>query len=508
MSTDEAAASNSTHPSEPPAAVPADRVSRRALLLSAGVVAAGLGATELIGRLATVPERAAAAAAERQSDIQFDIDGFIRPAELMDGIEVRFPPVHTVFATARLMWRPTTRDQRELEAALDTLEDRYRWDPAGLFTHVSYGLPYFARLPGSLVRDAVPRLLSNGRRSALEEAVPAPTDVHDDNPGIAKRRFQVPVRIERNDLLFTFRTDVASHATDAIRWLAGSNSLAGRSVRSPRLGALLSFTSVRSMFVQRGLPRRIADRQGMPFAAMIHPETPMWMGFVDQQTEGSAAARTVTFRGGDGVRLTDARRGDYFDNGAIQHLSHVILDLQQFYDVDDDGVPGDDATYLERVQYMFRSTPPPHEGYADQYTDGGGPAVLSVPFQGFDDAERSAQGIGTPENERRIGHVSTLQRSSRTIDGRPIHVRVDGPGFDPMDVPGGSSQPKLQFSVFVPTADLFETMRRHQASLDLVEEHDIEEDENGLERFLTATRRQNYLMPPRRHRAFPLTEHI
>jgi hypothetical protein len=34
----------------------------------------------------------------------------------------------------------------------------------------------------------------------------------------------------------------------------------------------------------------------------------------------------------------------------------------------------------------------------------------------------------------------------------------------------------------------------------------VEEAENGLERFLTTTRRQNYLIPPRRHRAFPLVE--
>jgi hypothetical protein len=30
--------------------------------------------------------------------------------------------------------------------------------------------------------------------------------------------------------------------------------------------------------------------------------------------------------------------------------------------------------------------------------------------------------------------------------------------------------------------------------------------DNGLERFITATRRQNFLVPPRRHRAFPLIE--
>jgi hypothetical protein len=87
-----------------------------------------------------------------------------------------------------------------------------------------------------------------------------------------------------------------------------------------------------------------------------------------------------------------------------------------------------------------------------------------------------------------------------------MHIRMDGPGFDNMDVPGGSIQPKLQFTVFVPNADFFATMRRNQAALDLAQRFAVDEADNGLERFLTATRRQNFLVPPRRHRAFPLVE--
>jgi hypothetical protein len=44
---------------------------------------------------------------------------------------------------------------------------------------------------------------------------------------------------------------------------------------------------------------------------------------------------------------------------------------------------------------------------------------------------------------------------------------MDGPGFDAMDVPGGASVPKLQFTIFVPTAEFFRTLRTSQASLDL-----------------------------------------
>src|SRR5262249_48580652 len=60
--------------------------------------------------------------------------------------------------------------------------------------------------------------------------------------------------------------------------------------------------------------------------------------------------------------------------------------------------------------------------------------------------------------------------------------------------------------VFVPSADFFATMRSNGASLDLAKEFGVATSDNGLERFITATRRQNFLIPPRRHRAFPFAE--
>jgi hypothetical protein len=75
-----------------------------------------------------------------------------------------------------------------------------------------------------------------------------------------------------------------------------------------------------------------------------------------------------------------------------------------------------------------------------------------------------------------------------------------------MDVRSGRNTPKLQFSGFFPSADFFADLRRSQASVDLLDEFDLDEEDHGLERFITATRRQNYLIPPRRHRGFPLVE--
>jgi hypothetical protein len=345
---------------------------------------------------------------------------------------------------------------------------------------LAYGVPYFERLPGGiggrLVRSRIPRLLDEPARLALEEAVAGPTDVSPANPGVTKRRFGVPVRIEANDMLVMLRSDSTKQIDAVLRRLTAS----------PALKGLLRVTSRRLMFQQNGLPRKVADSERLPFAGSINPRSPMWMGFADQQVTGSGPARAVTFAGGPSARLTTARRGDYFDNGAIVHLSHLIEDLEQFYA----------EPYDERVQCMFRPNPPPARGRAQ----GGGPAFIDNVFRNPEDARTGATQQG------RIGHLAALQRCSRAADTTPLHIRADGAGFDALDVPGGGKQPKLHFAMFVPTAERFAAMRRAQASLDLVDELAIDERRNGIERFVTATRRQNFLVPPRRHRAFPLVE--
>jgi len=232
----------------------------------------------------------------------------------------------------------------------------------------------------------------------------------------------------------------------------------------------------------------------------------MWMGFADQQVNGSGPAAICTFAGNSSARLTTARPGDYFDNGSVQHLSHVVLDMLQFFDMASPSAgPGAAGTFAERVQYMFHA-PPIAQEYENPYADGGGPALLENENRGPDYATITAQGIGTIASEHRMGHLSCLQRVSRAADGTPIHLRMDGPGFDSMDMPGGGNHPKLQFTIFVPSADFFASLRVRQASLDLQRAYTIQPGVNGLERFLTATKRQNFLVPPRRHRAFPLTE--
>jgi len=479
-------------------------VSRRTVLKAAAATGIALTAPAILDALAGPTNRLAHTAPHALPDIQFDIGAFIAPAETISGVPVRFGPVFTRFVTLALSRKPTESDQETFGDALDTIESRYPFSPQGVFTFVGYGIPYFKRLSGgmkgSLVQRHVPRLRSDLNRLALEEAVPSPTDVSPSNPGITKQTFTIPVVIEHNDMLLTLRSDVLAHTDDVLDWLLkGSNRLNGRAIGSPDFRGLFRITSNRVMFQKIGLPRKVAEANHLAFAPRVNHQSPMWMGFADQQTDGSGPPAITTFQGNGSARLTTARPGDYLANGAIQHLSHVIQDLDQFYSVPDE-------PFTERVQYAFRSDPIPTIGNKDQFKDGGGPAFLKNLFLGPNDALKNAAGINTFEGKHRMGHLAALQRSSRAADGTPIHIRMDGPGFDSLDIPNGSSQPKLQFTVFVPTADFFTRMRRNQASLDLVQQHAVASDDNGLERFITATRRQNFLVPPRRHRAFPLLE--
>ena len=81
------------------------------------------------------------------------------------------------------------------------------------------------------------------------------------------------------------------------------------------------------------------------------------------------------------------------------------------------------------------------------------------------------------------------------------------PGANGVDVPAGQQPVQAAVPDLHADRDLFARMRAAQAAQRAPEAvHGRRADDNGLERFITATRRQNFLVPPRRHRAFPLLE--
>lgn len=229
---------------------PAHRYSRRTVLKGSlmGLAGATLG---VVAEPAWRPVRLAHAAPTDLPSIQFDIGSYLAPVETIDGIQFHFGPVFTLFLTARLRRAPARRDQTELGNALDTIEQRYPFSPTGVFPCVAYGLPYFQRLPGGLngplVAQRMPRLLAARDRYVLEEAIPGPTDVSPANPGVTKKTFNVPVRIEDADVLFTLRSDALDNLQDVSGWLQGSNRLHGQRTPSPAFGDLFTFQPARVM---------------------------------------------------------------------------------------------------------------------------------------------------------------------------------------------------------------------------------------------------------------------
>jgi hypothetical protein len=385
-----------------------------------------------------------------------------------------------------------------MEAALQTIEANYPYGPGGVMTHVAYSDNYFARLPAALVSADMPRTVSfNGLPSGqpvLKRAGARPDRRRARQPALELRRaeFTVPVRMESNDILFTMRSDDSSRIADVVAWLSGSNRMLGRTQRVPRFDAGMTITSTRAMFVQMGLPRTSPPPRACrsPLRQPVLPDV-----------DGLRRPAGQRQRAAAGGHLPRRQR-----HQADQRHGRQLL-RQRLHPAPVARAAGP-ATVLrgrtrprrgrrrepfsERLQYMFESPPQVAEDPNDPFRDGGGPrnhgpagAFLPnvFPRRRLRQAERPA----VRQNGAHLA-VAPFRTHQRRPADPPAHRR---PGFDSMDTTTGRNTPKLQFSGFFPSADFFSTLRRNQASVDLMDEFDLEEEDHGLERFLTATRRQN-----------------
>ncbi len=394
-------------------------VSRRsAIKRTAGIAGAGLALSPipLLEQVAAKPVRALADTTSRSSqpafsDIQFDIGAFINAAQTFnDGagnVTAQFAPVFSLFQPLTLSRTPSVADQKVFANALDTIEDVFPASPSGaLIVSVSYGLPYFNRLDQKTVKANIPTDLASGQ-PALIEAVPFDTDVVGGfvgGPdaliqGVKKVRFNVNVVIEKNDVLLHTRSNNLGNLTNINAWLQGSNTLNGQVILSPAFKGLFKFQTARVQFLQQGMPQKVAEANNFEFAGRMNPDSAMAMGFVDQQTDSSGPPAITTFAGNSSAVMTSAKAGDYFDNGAIAHFSHLIQDLFAFFatpEQESEAVGGGEP-FTERVQYMFRSNQLgttdgiPADGNSDQFTNGGGPAFINNVFQGTGAALAGAQ---------------------------------------------------------------------------------------------------------------------
>jgi len=455
------------------------KLTRRQALLGAAAGAVGAtGIYELVDRLAgTAPQRASAADALREQHL---LDG-IRVVR-SDGVEVLVPPLHHEILTARVTAdRAGLRDaQAELEHVLAALEREYAPSPAGLGITVAWGLPYFRRL----VPDRMRRLLPHDRRAGrpvLFDAERFPSDPPD-------------TRLEANDVALLLRADRRQHIDDAAARLRESQ--------------LFELTSIRRGFAGggfaggRSLPKRMAVAAQVPGADLIPDTAELFLGFTSTQRAGMGPGAIANF---ETLGYVDFRGSDYFRHGTHMHLSHIHEDVEAWYLNFD---------FDERVATAFR---PNLRVKQDTQTVRQGPQDVSTDAQVRVDYRRSG----------RIGHSAAIQTTSRlpfdvvatdgTVyrKGTAVPVRAD---FNTLDNPfawsvredevGALPAAGVHFVVFNPTGDDF---RRNRLAMDGVLpggriRFPPRDRNQGFNSVLSTTHRQNFLVPPRSHRSFPLAD--
>jgi hypothetical protein len=453
------------------------RLTRRQALAGAAASAVGAaGIYELVDQLSgSSPQRAAAGSARPEQHL---LDG-IRVVH-SNKIEVLVPPLHHEILTARVN---TDRAdllgaQGELESLLGGLERDYAPTPAGLGITVAWGKPYFDRL----VPDAAARRLPHDRRAGRPVLLDA-------------IRFQsdpVDTRLEENDVAILLRSDVRAHIDDATKRIRDSK--------------LFTFASIRRGFAGGGfegaqsLPKQMALAAGVPGADLIPETSELFLGFTSTQKAGMGPGPIANF---ETLGYVDFRGSDYFRNGTHMHLSHIHEDLEAWYLNFD---------FDERVATAFR---PNLSVKQDTQTVPQGPKDVST--EG--DVHRDYTSSG------RIGHSAAIQTTSRldrdfvAVDGTmypkgtAIPVRAD---FNTLDNPfnwsvrpdeiGVTPAAGVHFVVFNPTSDDF--FRNRRAMDGVLPGGKIAFEPRargqGFNEVLSTTHRQNFLVPPRRNRSFPL----
>jgi len=466
------------------------RLTRRELLAGAAATAvAGTSIYELVDRLGSAPARSAASRFPQEQHV---LDGLRVVRD--DGVEVIVPPLHHRIVTAELR---VNDDRQSLVAARDQLADVLAQleagrdpTPAGLGLTVAWGLPYFERYVPQLADEHIPDDMrasrERGKRvKALLHSMRFPSDPDS-------------VLLEGNDVAFLLRSDDRNTVEDATQALLALDVLEPTSVRAGFAGG--GFDGGMS------LPKKMALAAKIPGADLVPPTSELFLGFTSTQKAGLGPTRIANL---ETLGYTNARHG-YFDGGTHMALSHIFEDLEGWYLTFD---------FRERVDTTFKPGMKARRGA--QTVRQGAKQVASL-AEVRHDFERS----GT------IGHSASIQTTSRLLEdvrgtdgvlyrkGTAIPHRAD---FNTLDNPfAWSARPDIDkltpepsagvhFVVFNPTSDDF---RRNRLAMDGVLPDGTRlpfqrgARGQGLNSVLETTHRQNFLVPPRRHRSFPLVDLI
>lgn len=427
---------------------------------------------------------------------QYELPGVTIEEHGDDAVPVVVPPLWHAVVTARLNLprddRQALRDaQQRLALALEEVENIYPLGPQGIFMQVAWGLSYFdTYLPRELVDEHMPKSTQPGSegQSAIIDSIKFPKD-----PGY--------LVLEQNDVCFHFKSDFLNNIDSAIQALfyPGEHTLNGLPATRAYVGDLFRITTMRRGFLGRNMPKLIAERLRIPGADKIPPGAELFMGFTSSHLHGLAQGNLPSFETIPGY--TDCKPGSYFAHGTAMHLSHMVIDLELWYAM----------SHRERLHRMFspRRTEPEH--------------VLS-PSQAPDTSTFKAELEQDARVHHVVGHNAQMQFLSRVdketttvygeklAKGTVLFLRQD---FDTVENPfefnaegevDPEPKPGVHFIGFAPSSQLFERVRKEMDGLELQQQYELPEENVGFTKMLKTSHRQNFLLPPRAHRAFPVAD--
>lgn len=493
-----------------------------------GGALAGAGIYELVDTFARPPLRPAYAATALPPEqhlllnTQVILDDGTGSSSSNGNIAVVVPPLHHEVITARVNVAPGAaplqQAQRQLESILQQLESSFPPTPAGLGITLAWGLSYFqnfipslqvsspffaagTKYPNYLPIDLRASKAAGKTVRAVIDAITFPSDQAPFNyPGVI---------LEQHDVAILLRSDSLAHIQ------AAEQALFGSSFNQP--GGLFQVMSVRrgfaggGFFGGQGLPSQMALAAGIPAADQIPPNAELFLGFTSTQQAALGPSVIANLESLPG--LTDQWPNGYFMHGTTMHVSHLFEDLEGWYLGDSNA---NFSRFSDRVAAMFR----PGLNVS--------PGTLTLP-EGPVNVEAEALIQQDVQNFGVVGHSASLQPSSRlaqsvtdnygnvypagtAVPQRADFNTLDNPFFFSEDYPTVNTPAAgLHFVVFAPTSDAF---HRTRLAMDghfadgTVLKLDPRSRGMGFNSVLFTTHRQNFLVPSRAHRSFPLAEFL
>jgi hypothetical protein len=245
---------------------------------------------------------------------------------------------------------------------------------------------------------------------------------------------------------------------------------------------------------------------GVPGADLIVDGVQMFLGFTSTQKAAMAPDRIANFETMRG--FTDQTPRSLWSGGTAMHLSHLNEELERWWH---------DVPFQQQLTAMTRPG-------------------LTVPDKTYTIAEditvveKAADVRADLAKYGAVGHSATIQTVSRLqadtrdaygalrLRGTAVVQRAD---FNTLDNPftksaipsevSATPAAGLHFIAFAPTSDLFNRARRAMdgqlgdgSTLPI----DARAPGQGFNSFVNATHRQNFVVPPRALRSFPLADKL